>query len=111
MLDIAKQLKAHKDAYQCICINLSHLKDDDKHALDCMTQESMVMERDTGWFVKLYEVDGEPKSVEECYKQMYPGATDNLLSILCAVYRAGFRLIEFDIDALLVDELRVFDEY
>lgn len=109
MLDIVKQLKAHKDTYQCIGLNLDHLQDDDKHALDCMTAESMVMERDTGWFVKLYEVDDESVSVEEHYKQMYPGATENLLSIMCAVYRAGFRLIEFDTDALHVDDLPVFD--
>ena len=109
MADITNQLKAHKDSYQCIGVNLDHLKEDDKHALDCMTSDSMVMERDTGWFVKLYEVDSEPQCIEEHYKQMYPGATDNLLSIMGAVYSAGFRLIEFDTDALYIDELPVFD--
>ncbi len=109
MADITNQLKAHKDSYQCIGVNLDHLKEDDKHALDCMTSDSMVMERDTGWFVKLYEKDDESKSVEELYKQMYPGATDNLLSIMCASYRAGFRLIEFDADALHIDVFPVFD--
>ncbi len=109
MADITNQLKAHKDSYQCIGVNLAHLKEDDKHALDCMTSDSMVMERDTGWFVKLYEKDDESKSVKELYKQMYPGATDNLLSIMCAAYCAGFRLIEFDTDALYIDVFPVFD--
>lgn len=103
------QFEAHPDRYTCIGINLNHLTEDDKHTLDCHLPNSMVMERETGWFVKLYQPD-IAASVEEFYTAKYPGITLNLLKIFCGAYRAGFRLIEFDLHAQEVCGLSLFDE-
>lgn len=107
MAQLTQQFKAHRDTYSCIGINICHLGDDDKHTLDCAFSGEMVMERDTGWFVKLYEFDEKEEggTLESFFKATYKGITPTLLTIFCEAYSAGYRLIEFDMDALVIEGL------
>lgn len=111
MAQLTQQFKAHRDTFSCIGINICHLSEDDKHTLDCAFSGEMVMERDTGWFVKLYEFDEkeEDGTLEDFFTVLYQGITPTLLTIFCEAYQAGFRLIEFDMDALIVKDLPVFN--
>ena len=108
---LTEQFKAHRDVYSCIGINIAHLGDEDKHTLDCAFSGEMVMERDTGWFVKLYEFDKKEEggTLETFFTELYQGITPTLLTIFCEACQAGYRLIEFDMDALIVKDLPVFD--
>lgn len=84
-------LKSSVDTYQVICINSSHLIDSDKDLLDNLgTSTGMIMKRDTGWFVKLYE------DLESNY--LYDSSNE-LKKLFELCHAAGYRMIEFDCDA------------
>lgn len=112
MTDYNHAFKAHKDLYRCIGINIAHLNEEDKQTIDCCYSHDMAAERETGWFVKLYELDEDLAhlGLERYYRAAYEDITPNLLTIFCAAYEAGYRMIEFDIDALVVDGLPVFED-
>ncbi|MDC8832834.1 DUF5983 family protein [Alteromonas gilva] len=60
----------------------------------------MVMERDTGFVVKLYE------EVEDFAGEPY---SCNLLGLLMSAHQAGFRMVEFDSDATILEDVPSFD--
>jgi len=60
----------------------------------------MVMERDTGFLVKLYD------DVEYFADEPY---SDNLRGLLMSAHQAGFRMMEFDSDATILEDTPYFD--
>ena len=87
----------HQDQYKCIGLSTSHLTRDDKDKLTrtAATDCGMIMERDTGYFIKLY--------VEKEYAlDLIDNLSQEAQDVIMACHEAGFRLIEFDRDA---DEL------
>ena len=83
-----------EDHYKCLAISIAHLTSSDIRILECRpvndTELNMIMERDTGFFIKLYE------DIED---NVYPAMTTTFNSILVQAAKAGYRLVEFDRDA------------
>jgi hypothetical protein len=87
----------HSDKYACIALSTSHLTQNDKDKLTntATTDCGMIMERDTGYFIKLY-VD------KEYTLYLIDNLSQEAQDVIMACHNAGFQLIEFDRDA---DEL------
>lgn len=91
------------DQYKCIGISTGHLTPHDIEQLRHLAARDdfqMVMERDTGFMVKLHE--------ESEYFADDP-YSDNLLGILMSVHQAGYRLVEFDSDATIMPDMEFFE--
>ena len=96
----AIELISSDDQYKCIAISTIHLNEHCKSALSALAAHTnMVFERDTGWFVKLYdelEYNLEmPNSA--CYE--LGEIPSQLATIYSAALSAGYRMIEFDSEA------------
>jgi hypothetical protein len=101
-------LKQHKDQYKTIALSTGHLNEADVISLTNMVNSTGIATmRDTGWFLKLYELEGEDENSITVWREYYPFVNDSLLTILIEVYLAGFRMIEFDQDVEMIDELTV----
>ncbi len=102
------ELYTSEDQYKCIALSTSHLDKDSCKALEELSDNShMVFERDTGWFVKLYD--------ELDYNLELPSGGRNidkfpsqLTKIYTSALSAGFRMIEFDQDAQVHDSFETF---
>ena len=94
------KLKNHAEQYKAIALSTGHLTEEDVMTLTNMVHRTnMVTMRDTGWFVKLYEIENKDASDIEAWREYYPFVSDSLMTILQCVYLSGFRMIEFDSDA------------
>lgn len=110
-LDQPHTLANTDDRYNCVCVSTAHLTPHDREAaLPILAAETnMVAERDTGFFVKLYED-------ADYYDPEAPGAEYNkfrilsqqALTILRDAHSAGYRMVEFDADA---DVYSVYPEF
>lgn len=89
----------HEDQYKCIAISTAHLDHHDRMVLE-NSDKNMIMGRDTGWFVKLYE--DEPLSGLSMF-------TPKFQTLVSDIYAAGYRMIEFDGDAPVLDGYATFD--
>lgn len=101
---IEKELAATEDNYKVIGISTCHLSKADQVSLDELAQDeqcNMVMKRDTGWFVKLYE--------EKEYNDGH-AVSDNLKALLGFCFNAGYRMIEFDADASQYEYLTLYQQ-
>lgn len=87
----------HQDTYKAIAISTSHLTQDDKDKLTNTAESDcgMIVERDTGYFIKLYD---EVEYTRNLIDNLSQGAQD----VIMACHDGGFTMIEFDRDA---DEL------
>lgn len=97
------ELEHSEDSYRTIGISNYHLSGADTVVLDDLASDpecNMVLKRDTGWFVKLYE---SPDA------NTHASMSLNLNSILSACLSAGYRMIEFDADANLYQKLQTFE--
>ncbi|TNC80797.1 MAG: hypothetical protein C9356_11785 [Oleiphilus sp.] len=86
-----KELSASREQYKAIAVSTGCLSDDERKQMDVLAEDSdcnMIMGRDTGWLVKLYD---EPE-----YNLGYEGMGDQFHAILLAALDAGYRLVEFD---------------
>lgn len=89
------------ESYQCCAVSSAHLTPEDVQTLTIAAgKRGMIMERSTGFFIKLYE---EPETIDD-YGLM-AGAT----ALLHAAHEAGYRMVEFDCDAPLVDDFPIYD--
>ncbi len=98
-------LAASQDSYRVISISTAHLSPGDIIGLDSLANDSecqMVMKRDTGYFVKLYD-DIETNNG-------FIGHSDSFDNIVINAYEAGYRMIEFDCDATIYACLPAFEE-
>lgn len=88
------------DEYRTVCVSTAHLRSEDIKALDALCETNMVMHRDTGFFVKLYEdIDHYDMSLPGAENSKYRLLSDECLTILRDAHDAGYRMVEFDSDA------------
>lgn len=86
-----------KEEYKCTAVNTGVLTAADKHMLGIeSTRYGMILERDTGWFMKLFEE--HEYMVEQAQK-----FGERAMGIIIAAHMSGYRMIEFDIDANVPD--------
>lgn len=92
---VIRKMLEERDRYHCIAISTAALTEYDRQLLAKLEIAStQVMGRDYGWFIKMGE---EPNSVIGELDTDYC----NLHKILNAAHEAGYRMVEFDSDALL----------
>ena len=97
-------LAATRDQYKTLCINAAHIPYEEHEALSRLGDDSdcnMIFRRDTGWFIKLYD--------EAEYNNNYEGLGEAFSNILNAALKAGYRMIEIDLDGLVHEEFPVFE--
>lgn len=93
-----RKMLEEKDRYSCVAISTAALTCYDQQLLAKLEYDSnMVMGRDFGWFIKLYEeTDALTAMLGEVNDDCY-----NLHKILLNAHQAGYRMVEFDSDAQL----------
>lgn len=94
------------DYYSVVAISTEHITEDDSEKLANMSQNNnMIMNRDTGFFIKLYQdevdFDGLTLSLE--------GHSDSVKNIIRWAHNKGFQMIELDCDGMKIDELPTYD--
>lgn len=102
---LVESLKNSSDQYKVLGVNTCHVSATEREALDRLAADAdctMILGRDTGWFVKLYE---EPE-----LNSGYQDLGDTFNHILKSALRAGYRMVEFDCAAQTYDKFAVFDE-
>jgi len=100
--NLLEEIRATEDQYKTIAVSTIHLSEQDKARLTELADDkmcNMVLERDTGWFIKLYD---ETESNEH-------GVSDSLNLIFTVCLEAGFRMIEFDCDAQSYECLSTYE--
>lgn len=96
-----------EEQYRVIAISTGHLTEEDISALEIAaddSDENMVLERDTGFFIKLYEDD------EDGGINLRHGHSDTIQTLIQWCHAAGFRMIEFDCDAPTLPHFPVFND-
>ena len=90
-----------RDTYRVVAVSTGHLTSSDMRYLEGVSKyvvdterDNMVMARDTGWFIKLYD---EPE-----YNQRV-GLSIAANELLKLAHMAGFKMVEFDSEAEVVD--------
>lgn len=93
--------------YKVICFSNSHLPASDIEELKDRGEAfeyGMIMARDTGVVVKLYsEIESDEELIEK-------GLSDYYNNIVIAAYKAGYGMIEFDVDACEYKTFPIFEE-
>jgi hypothetical protein len=97
-------LASTEEQYKTLGVSTSHilLKDHDVLTeLAASKNVNMITERETGWFVKLYD-DAQQNA-------QYPNMSEHFNAVLTAAFNAGFRMVEFDVDVTLHDDMPIFN--
>lgn len=98
------ELAACREQYKTVCFSTGHLTGRDCKTLEELALDdscNMIMKRDTGWFVKLYDEVGD--------NSYYVGMSEFFFTILNAALAAGFRMVEFDCDADEQSPFKIFE--
>lgn len=93
------------ETYRCVCLSLKHITKEDSLRISQLSQSTlpehgMIMERDTGFFIKLYEITGS---------NYYRELSERVNRLLMWARSMGFRMVELDIDAPDLEEFKTFD--
>ncbi|MDN3661125.1 DUF5983 family protein [Vibrio agarivorans] len=90
------------ETYKTACVSTQHMQLNDVRELKVMCDEQMAMvaERETGFFLKLFE---------DVSENHYPKLSTELSALIKEAAEQGFRCIEFDCDAESVDGAKEFD--
>jgi hypothetical protein len=98
------------EEYRAVAINIAHLTKADTKAFDLAISggETMLMKREYGYFLKLFEHD-EGYCFAEGTGNNRHGVSDQCKAIIEWAYNAGYRMIEFDCDAPAIDLFPVFE--
>lgn len=94
--------KENFESYRCLCLSTAHLTKNDVGVLEELAgkkADQMIFERDSGFFIKLYE--------ESEYNQR-EGMSAGYHKIIEYALAKGFRMIEFDCD---VEALDIFESH
>ncbi len=97
------------ETYRAVAISTGHLSRADRQMLTARAhdqQDNMVLQRPTGWFVKLYAPDGDITAQSNALTFQ----SSQLNAVLIEAAAAGFQLVEFDADAGCIDDLQVYDD-
>lgn len=89
-----------RDTYRVVAVSTGHLTSSDMRYLESVSvrepnRDNMIMSRDSGWFIKLYDEDDMYNHRE--------GLSIAANEILRLAYMAGYRMVEFDSDAEVID--------
>lgn len=92
-----------EEHYQVAAMSTSHLTEEDRDALIASIEqgEQMVLQRQAGFFLKLY-AEGSPENYRH-------GVSDTLSDIIRWAVQSGYRMIEFDADADVLPQFPVFE--
>ncbi|MDB2343146.1 hypothetical protein N9V62_00495 [Porticoccaceae bacterium] len=89
------------ETYSAVCLSTEHLAPSDLVELTRLARDpGQVLERDTGFFVKL---------CEECEYNLGSFYSDELDSIIKWAHALGYRIIEFDCDVEVLSQFPVFE--
>lgn len=94
------------EKYSVVAMSTAHLTEMDSKALSIAakdSEENMVMERSTGYFIKLYQGDDSKCS------NFRHGHSDAIQDIIQWAINSGYGMIEFDCDAPTLSLFPVFD--
>jgi hypothetical protein len=92
-----------RESYKVLVLSTAHLRDYDIQRLTHKARDpenNMVMERDTGFFVKLYD----NLDYDQDEKQSL-----NFNVIVATAHNEGFRMLEFDRDAPVYDDFSSYE--
>ena len=91
------------EQYKVVVMSTAHLTEDDTNSLTqaILDGESMVLERDSGYFIKLY-CDNLPDNYRH-------GHSDSIKAIIQWAFRNEFSMIEFDRDADIIEQFQVYE--
>ncbi len=98
-----------EENYRAVAMSTGHLSEADRDALAqaVLDGEQMVLQRRTGFFLKLMEDDDEDAEVAS--GNYSHGDSETIKDIIRWAYRRGYRMIEFDCDAQVMPQFPVFD--
>lgn len=89
-----------KETYSVMAVSTSNLPEDEVKALE-LRESTMLMKRDTGFFIKLYE--------EQNYSLDHWKGFTHLSALITYAHDLGFRMIEFDGKAPILETFPKFD--
>lgn len=95
------------DTYTAVAMSTAHLSEEDKALLSEKAKDpecSRILEREYGFFIKL---PGEPTDVGY---NLIEGASHELNRIILWAMGCGFQMIEFDVDASLIEGFAVQEQ-
>ena len=94
------------DHFRCIVLSIVHLSREDQNDLysAILDNDGMVLERDTGYLIKLYEIDHDDPNYNLGF-----GSSESIKAIIMAAYAAGYRMIDFNADGPVCDDFPVYD--
>jgi hypothetical protein len=99
---IEQELMNSIDQYKTVGISVDHISEADRDSLSELAADEscgMILERDTGWFIKLYEdIDSNNRYL----------ISEGLKSLLESCLKAGYRMIEIDCDAQTYENLPTY---
>ena len=81
----------NQEQYSCLAISSGDLSDNDMAHLDELAKDpqyNMILSRQTGWFITIYE--------ELNYNLSYPGLSPEFFELLKETHEDGYRLLEID---------------
>lgn len=98
-------LGREEEHYQVVAMSTSHLTEADRDSLlgAVGQRDQMVLQRDTGFFVKLF--------VDETESNFRHGDSETIKNIIRWAHRSGYQMIEFDCDAAVLPRFPVFDQF
>jgi hypothetical protein len=112
---IAALLGDEREQYSCLAVSTSHIKESDAKMLQHLADSEpnvcdMIMARESGFFIKLYEEEDEYLDDPE-YEHLnyYSTLSHEANALIELAYRAGYRLIELDCDARRYPNLPMFE--
>ena len=90
------------ETYQVIALSTSHIEEDDTGALRIAAfQTNMVMERESGFFIKLY--------MNDLAGNLRGDYSPSLCKVIEFAFNNDFQMIELDSDAEAIPELEQHD--
>ena len=90
------------EEYKCLCVSTRHITKEDENILNQKAKDNntMIAERETGYFVKLFE-----HADDNVYSQL----SEAFNSVLEYAHVHGYRMVEFDCDAQEYEVFQKFD--
>ena len=91
------------EEYKVVAMSTSHLTEEDRDLLVEAVNDAdqMVLERETGFFIKLFD--------EEVPHNYRHGHSETIKDIIRWAHDSGYRMIEFDSDAEVLNQFPVFE--
>lgn len=103
LADSVSSTPAPVEEYKVVALSTGHLTEADRDALaDAINDgDHMVLQRESGFFLKLYE---ENTCLNLCH-----GHSESIKEIIQWAHKAGYLMLEFDADAMVLPQFPVYD--